>query len=124
MPAFSKEELVRYSRQLMLPEIGIRGQEKIRNSKVLVVGAGGLGCPALQYLAAAGVGTIGIVDDDVVALTNLHRQILFTTADIGLSKAERAAAVLEKLNTDIKINPYNFRITNQNALELIEQYDI
>jgi len=114
----------RYQRQMLLKEIGEAGQQKLLQSKVLVVGAGGLGCPALQYLAAAGVGTIGIVDDDVVALTNLHRQILFTTADIGLSKAERAAAVLEKLNTDIKINPYNFRITNQNALELIEQYDI
>ncbi len=114
----------RYQRQMLLKEIGETGQQKLLQSKVLVIGAGGLGCPALQYLAAAGVGKIGIVDDDVVSLTNLHRQVLYTTSDIGLSKAERAAAVLQGLNPDIKIIPYNFRITNQNAWEIIDEYDI
>ena len=114
----------RYQRQMLLKEIGEAGQQKLLQSKVLVIGAGGLGCPALQYLAAAGIGTIGIADDDVVSLTNLHRQILYTTNDIGLSKAERAAAVLQSLNPDIKIIPYNFRLTNQNALNIIDGYDI
>jgi len=114
----------RYQRQMLLKEIGEAGQQKLLQSKVLVVGAGGLGCPALQYLAAAGVGTIGIADDDVVSLTNLHRQVLYTTGDIGLSKAERASAVLQNLNPDIKIIPYNFRLTNQNALDIIDKYDI
>src|SRR6478672_12176171 len=104
----------RYQRQIILKEFGIAAQEKLLHSKVLVVGAGGLGCPALQYLAAAGVGTIGIVDNDVVSLTNLHRQVLYTTNDIGLPKAERATAVLQSLNPDIRIIPYNFRLTNQN----------
>lgn len=114
----------RYHRQMLLKEIGEEGQEKLLQSKVLVIGAGGLGCPALQYLAAAGIGTIGIVDDDVVSLTNLHRQVLYSTNDIGLPKAERAAAVLQSLNPDIQIIPYRLRLTNQNALGIIEQYDI
>ena len=114
----------RYHRQMLLKEVGEEGQKKLLHSKVLVVGAGGLGCPALQYLTAAGVGTIGIIDDDVVSLTNLHRQILYRTDDVGLPKAERAAAVLQSLNPDIQIIPYRLRITNQNALDLIDQYDI
>lgn len=114
----------RYQRQMLLKEIGEAGQQKLLRSKVLVVGAGGLGCPALQYLTAAGVGSIGIADDDVVSLTNLHRQVLFGTTDIGLSKAERAAAVLQRLNPDIEIIPYHFRLTNQNAIEIIAQYDV
>jgi len=90
----------------------------------LVIGAGGLGCPALQYLTAAGVGTIGIVDDDVVALNNLHRQVLYSVNDIGLSKAERAANVLQQLNPEIKIVAYNERLTTQNALMIFDEYDI
>src|SRR4028118_986545 len=96
---------------MLLKEIGVEGQKKLLQSKVLVIGAGGLGCPALQYLAAAGVGKIGIVDDDVVSLTNLHRQVLYSTSDIGLPKAERSAAVLQSLNPDIEIIPYNLRLT-------------
>lgn len=109
---------------MLLKEIGETGQQKLLQAKVLVIGAGGLGCPALQYLAAAGVGTIGIADDDVVSLTNLHRQILYGTNDIGLSKSERAAAVLHSLNPDIEIISYNLRLTNQNALDIINNYDI
>lgn len=114
----------RYHRQMLLKEIGEEGQRKLLQSKVLVVGAGGLGCPALQYLAAAGIGTIGIVDDDVVSLTNLHRQVLYSTNDIGLAKSEMAAAVLRSLNPGIQIIPYRLRLTNQNALDIIKQYDI
>jgi len=114
----------RYHRQIILPEFGEKGQQKLLQAKVLVIGAGGLGCPVLQYLTAAGIGTIGIVDDDVVSLNNLHRQVLYSVNDIGLSKAERAANILQQLNPDIKIIAYNERLINQNALTLIDEYDI
>ncbi|HXL54885.1 MAG TPA: HesA/MoeB/ThiF family protein [Chitinophagaceae bacterium] len=114
----------RYQRQILLKEFGEAAQQKLLHAKVLVIGAGGLGCPALQYLAAAGVGTIGIVDDDIVTLTNLHRQILYSTDDIGQPKAERAAFKLQQLNPDITITPYNFRLANKNALNIISDYDI
>ena len=114
----------RYQRQMLLKEIGETGQQKLLQAKVLMIGAGGLGCPALQYLAAAGVGKIGIADDDIVTLTNLHRQVLYNTKDIGFSKAERAAAYLQNLNPDIDIIPYNFRLTNKNALDVINDFDI
>ncbi len=109
---------------MLLKEIGETGQQKLLLAKVLVVGAGGLGCPVLQYLTAAGVGKIGIVDDDIVSLTNLHRQVLYNTNDIGFAKTERAAAALQSLNPDIKIIPYNLRLTNQNTLDIINEYDI
>src|SRR4026208_639604 len=114
----------RYHRQIILPEFGEQGQQKLISAKVLVIGAGGLGCPALQYLTAAGVGTIGIVDDDVVALNNLHRQVLYSVNDIGLSKAERAADILRQLNPTIKISAYNERLTTQNTLTLFDEFDI
>ena len=114
----------RYHRQVILPEFGEEGQQKLFGAKVLVIGAGGLGCPALQYLTAAGIGTIGIVDDDVVALNNLHRQVLYSVNDIGLSKAKRAAHILQQLNPEIKIVSYNQRLGTQNALTLIDDYDI
>lgn len=114
----------RYQRQIILPEFGEEGQQKLLKAKVLVIGAGGLGCPALQYLTAAGVGTIGIVDDDVVALNNLHRQVLYSLNDIGLSKAERAASILQGLNPEIKIIAYNERLENHNALTLFDEFDI
>jgi len=114
----------RYQRQIQLKEIGSVGQNKITQAKVLIIGAGGLGCPALQYLAAAGVGTIGIVDFDVVELSNLQRQILYTVVDIGQSKAITAAKKLEALNQEITIKPYHFQITNKNALEILENYDL
>lgn len=114
----------RYSRQLLLKQFGEAGQQKLLQAKVLVVGAGGLGCPALQYLAAAGVGMIGIVDDDIVALSNLHRQVLYSVADIGLPKVERAAFVLQQLNPEITVVVYNERLTTQNALDIIAGFDI
>ncbi len=114
----------RYQRQIQLKEIGSVGQDKIAQAKVLVIGAGGLGCPALQYLAAAGVGIIGIVDFDVVEMSNLQRQILYTVDDIGQPKAITAAKKIEALNPEIAIQAYNFQITNKNALEILENYDI
>src|ERR1700751_2629538 len=96
----------RYHRQIILPGFGEEGQQKLLKAKVLVVGAGGLGCPVLQYLTAAGIGTIGVADDDVVAFNNLHRQVLYSVNDIGLSKAERAADILRRLNPEIRIIPY------------------
>jgi len=114
----------RYQRQMILKEFGEAGQQKLSQSKVLVIGAGGLGCPALQYLAAAGVGTIGIVDDDIVAISNLHRQPLYSTFDIGFSKAATAKSHLTKLNPDIQLIAYNERLTTQNALTIIEKFDI
>lgn len=109
---------------MLLKEIGESGQQKLSQAKVLVIGAGGLGCPALQYLAAAGVGKIGIADNDIVSITNLHRQILYNTKDVGFSKAERAAIYLQNLNPDIDIIPYNFRLTNKNAFDIINDFDI
>lgn len=114
----------RYQRQILLKEFGVKAQEKLLQAKVLVIGAGGLGCPVLQYLAAAGVDTIGIVDDDVVSLTNLHRQVLYTMNDIGLSKANAAADKLRQLNDDINVIACNEKLTNTNALNIISQYDI
>ena len=114
----------RYQRQIQLKEIGQLGQDKIAQAKLLVIGAGGLGCPALQYLAAAGVGTIGVVDFDVVELSNLQRQILYNLDDIGKPKATTAAGKIKALNPDIKIETYNFQITNKNALEILENYDV
>ncbi|MEJ7780675.1 MAG: HesA/MoeB/ThiF family protein [Daejeonella sp.] len=114
----------RYQRQTSLKELGEDGQERLYNAKVLVIGAGGLGCPALQYLVAAGVGTIGIADHDQVSLSNLHRQVLYSTDDIGLSKALRAADILASLNTEIEINAINTLLTSSNSLDIISQYDI
>ncbi len=114
----------RYQRQIILAEFGEEGQQKLAQAKVLVIGAGGLGCPVLQYLAAAGTGILGVVDDDVVALNNLHRQVLYSVTDIGSSKAETATRALGQLNPEIKIIPYHTRLTTENALDLIDEYDI
>jgi len=114
----------RYQRQILLKGFGLDGQLKLLQAKVLVVGAGGLGCPALQYLAAAGLGTIGIVDEDIVSITNLHRQILFAVDNIGLPKAFVAKERLERLNPEITINAYNERLTTSNALVIIKDYDV
>ncbi len=114
----------RYHRQIILKEFGETAQQKLLNAKVLVIGAGGLGCPALQYLTAAGVGTIGIIDFDVVTITNLHRQILFSVNDIGKQKAAIAAIKLAEINPEIQIQVYNFQLTNKNAIELFANYDL
>ncbi len=124
MSTFSKDELVRYSRQLMLPEVGIKGQEKIKNSKVLVVGAGGLGCPVLQYLTAAGVGLIGIIDFDKIELHNLHRQILFSTKDVGKAKAGTAFEKLKKQNPDVSFVVFNEMLCETNAEKIISQFEL
>ncbi|MFC5283859.1 molybdopterin-synthase adenylyltransferase MoeB [Pedobacter alpinus] len=119
-----KEELKRYSRQMILPELGLKGQGKLKSAKVLMIGAGGLGCPVLQYLAAAGVGEIGIIDDDVVDETNLHRQILYFHEDIGLKKAEAAAQKLKKLNPFIKIETFTERLNADNSSSIFANYDL
>ena len=117
-------ELTRYARHIAIPEFGIQGQKKLKAAKVLVVGAGGLGSPVLLYLAAAGVGTIGIVDFDTVDDSNLQRQVLYTINDVGLSKAETAKKKLTALNPFIKIKVYKEAYTKDNALSIIEHYDI
>lgn len=114
----------RYNRHMILKEVGQEGQNKILNAKVLVVGAGGLGCPALQYLAAAGVGTIGIIDHDLVDISNLQRQILFGTNTIGINKALAAKSQLENLNNSIDIIAFPYKLDANNALELFSQFDL
>lgn len=114
----------RYSRQVILKEFGEAGQQKLLQARVLMIGAGGLGCAALQYLVAAGVGTIGIVDDDIISLSNLHRQTLYSTGDIGLPKALKAKQKLHLLNPGINIIAFNERLITTNALQFIEAYDV
>lgn len=121
---FSKEELSRYDRHILLPQFGLSAQQKLNAAKVLVVGAGGLGSPLLLYLAAAGVGTIGIVDFDVVDDSNLQRQVLFGKKDLGKSKARAAKSRLESLNPYIKIRLHSTRLTSENALAIIQEYDV
>ena len=115
---------VRYARNISLPEVGTAGQERLSQAKVLVVGAGGLGSPLLLYLTAAGIGTIGIVDDDRVALSNLQRQVLHETADIGRLKTDSARDALQDLNPEVKIIPHAFRLDDTNAATLIQDYDL
>lgn len=122
--ALTDKEKNRYSRHLLLDKVGERGQEKLKAAKVLVIGAGGLGCPVLQYLTAAGVGTIGIIDFDVVDESNLQRQVLFSVSDVGINKAIAAKNRLEQLNQYVNFNVYQEKLTTQNALNLFEQYDI
>jgi molybdopterin/thiamine biosynthesis adenylyltransferase/rhodanese-related sulfurtransferase len=117
-------ELVRYNRHIRMPEIGFGGQEKFRTARVLVVGAGGLGCPVIQYLAAAGVGCIGVVDFDVVEESNLQRQILFGTSDIGKHKVLCAQEKITQLNPHVQVEVHAFALTESNALELLALYDI
>ena len=114
----------RYQRQISLKELGESGQRKLQQARVLVIGAGGLGCPALQYLVGAGVGTIGIADHDVISLNNLHRQVLYSTDDVGLAKALRASDILRKLNPEIHIIAYNERMSNENTLGILSDFDI
>ncbi|HYF33567.1 MAG TPA: molybdopterin-synthase adenylyltransferase MoeB [Chitinophagaceae bacterium] len=121
---FSKEELARYNRHIIIPGFGIEAQQKLKEAKVLVIGSGGLGSPGLLYLAAAGVGTIGIVDFDVVDDSNLQRQVLFGVDEIGKPKVEAAKRRLEALNPHINLVLYNTQLTSRNALDIISQYDV
>jgi molybdopterin/thiamine biosynthesis adenylyltransferase/rhodanese-related sulfurtransferase len=118
------DQFDRYRRHLSLPEMGLEGQQRLLSGSVLLVGAGGLGCPAAQYLAAAGVGRIGLIDDDVVASSNLQRQILYSTADVGRPKVEVARERLSALNPDVKIDAFQTRLDSSNALELFAEYDV
>lgn len=124
MSTLNSAELARYARHITIPEFGLEGQQKLKESSVLVIGSGGLGSPVLLYLAAAGVGRIGIVDFDVVDESNLQRQILFNVNDVGNSKAETAEQKLKALNPHIKIEVHNTKFTSENALELVKQYDV
>ncbi|MFB3389443.1 ThiF family adenylyltransferase [Flavobacterium sp. LAR06] len=118
------QEFLRYNRQTILPEIGDEGQEKLKKAKVLVIGAGGLGCPVLQYIATAGVGYIGIMDFDTIEIHNLHRQILYTENEIGKEKAIIAKEVVSKLNPLIEVEAINAKLTSENAAIIIQQYDV
>jgi len=121
---FTEEQIKRYARHIILPEVGGKGQEKLLNSKVLVIGAGGLGSPAILYLAAAGVGTIGIVDFDVVDFSNLQRQVIHNTERVGTPKVESAKKTVEMLNPDVKVITYNTRISKENIMAIIKDYDV
>jgi adenylyltransferase/sulfurtransferase len=121
---FTEEQIKRYARHIILPEVGGKGQEKLLNSKVLVIGAGGLGSPAILYLAAAGVGTIGIVDFDVVDFSNLQRQVIHNTERVGTPKVESAKKTVEMLNPDVKVITYNTRISKENIMDIIKDYDV
>src|SRR5438270_6084783 len=114
----SPEELERYARHIVLRDVGGPGQAALKNARVLVIGAGGLGAPLLMYLAAAGVGTLGVVDDDVVSLSNLQRQIIHATPDIGAPKVESAASEIARLNPHVTVEKHAMRLTAANALEL------
>ena len=120
----TSEQLTRYSRHILLKEVGTEGQVQLLKSKVLLVGAGGLGCPIGLYLAAAGVGTLGIIDDDRVDLTNLQRQILHRTSDVGRPKTESAKEAIARINPDVKVITYQERLTSDNAIKIFQDYDI
>jgi adenylyltransferase/sulfurtransferase len=120
----SKEEIYRYSRHLLIPEVGVKGQKKLKGSKILVIGAGGLGSPVALYLASAGVGTIGIVDYDIVDESNLQRQILHSTEDVGIPKVESAKRRLLEINPYIEVITYNLKLSKDNVLEIIRDFDL
>lgn len=120
----NRDEIARYSRHLIIPQLGVAGQQRLKSSRVLVVGAGGLGSPTLMYLAAAGVGTIGIVDDDVVEESNLQRQIIHGESDVGRSKTQSAAESIRQLNHFVGVRLHEFRLTADNAVDLFAQYDL
>uniref|UniRef100_A0A1A8JX33 Adenylyltransferase and sulfurtransferase MOCS3 n=1 Tax=Nothobranchius kuhntae TaxID=321403 RepID=A0A1A8JX33_NOTKU len=122
--ALSNEDIMRYSRQLLLPELGVKGQLNLAKTSVLIVGCGGLGCPLAQYLAAAGIGRLGLLDYDEVELSNLHRQVLHGEENQGQAKALSAAGSVKRLNSTVECIPYHLQLTPENALQLIQQYDI
>ena len=121
--AFTNEQLERYSRHIILQEVGVKGQKKLLNASVLIIGAGGLGAPAALYLAAAGVGTIGIVDADEVDLSNLQRQVIHTTNDVGKAKVKSAVETMEAINPDVTVKTYRTFVDSTNIMDLIKDYD-
>ncbi|MGH7644555.1 MAG: ThiF family adenylyltransferase, partial [Gemmatimonadales bacterium] len=124
LPGLSHEEILRYSRHLILPDVGVAGQHKLKAARVLLVGAGGLGSPAALYLAAAGVGTIGLVDFDVVDRTNLQRQILHGTSTVGMSKLQSAKARILDINPHVRVETFETRLTSENALDILREFDV
>lgn len=124
LPQLTKEEVQRYSRHLIMPEVGVDGQRRLKAARVLCVGAGGLGSPAAMYLAAAGVGTLGLVDFDVVDVSNLQRQILYSTADVGRRKLDAARARLTGLNPEVRVVTHETSLTSANALQIFAEYDV
>ena len=122
--ALSKDEILRYSRHLILPEVGMEGQLKLKQAKVLCIGAGGLGSPVALYLAAAGAGTLGIVDFDIVDLTNLQRQVIHSTADVGRNKLDSAAETIAGINPNVEVRKFATRLTSANALDIVRDFDI
>lgn len=120
----NKDEIERYKRHLVLKELGGQGQQNLKSARVLVVGAGGLGAPVLLYLAAAGVGTLGLIDDDVVSVSNLQRQVLYKSSDVGADKVTRAADALTLLNPHVTFEPMRARLTADNAMDIVSKYDI
>src|SRR5574337_887174 len=120
----SHEEIRRYSRHLIMPEVGMEGQLKLKQAKVLCVGAGGLGSPLALYLAAAGIGKLGIVDFDVVDFTNLQRQVIHGTSDVGRPKLHSARETIQEINPNVEVVTYETRLTSENALEIVKDYDI
>ncbi len=123
-PVLSNDEILRYSRHLIIPEVGMEGQRKLKAARVLAVGAGGLGAPIALYLAAAGVGTLGIVDFDVVDFTNLQRQVIHGTSDVGRPKLESAAETIHEINPNVRVVPYASKLSSENALEIFRDYDM
>lgn len=121
---FTDDQITRYSRHILLPEVGGKGQRKIAQARILIVGTGGLGSPAALYLAAAGVGTIGLIDSDVVDLSNLQRQIIHHTPDLGRPKVVSGKEKIQALNPDVRVDMYQDRLTSKNALEIIRKYDV
>src|SRR5262249_58231889 len=124
LPELAPDEILRYSRHLILPDVGVEGQRRLKAARVLVVGVGGLGSPLALYLAAAGVGKLGLVDFDAVDLTNLQRQILYGTKDIGRRKLDSARDRLRDVNPNVEIETYECRFTGKNALEIVSGYDV
>src|SRR6201991_4279758 len=124
MPSLSNDEIARYSRHLILPEVGMEGQQKLKAAKVLCVGTGGLGAPMALYLAAAGVGTIGLIDFDVVDESNLQRQIIHSQSPVGMLKVDSAEQMLKGLNQNVNVVKHNTMLTSANALEIFKDYDV
>ena len=123
-PALSNEEVLRYSRHLIMPEVGVEGQQKLKAARVLCIGTGGLGSPLALYLSAAGVGTLGLVDFDVVDFTNLQRQVIHFTSDVGRPKLQSAREKIAAINPNVNVKAFDTRLTSQNALEIFAGFDV